>query len=304
MAKPTKAKKANRNTLPKDSKPETKMFGMVARRWLVSAAFFLSAWILQGWGMEQLKTGSEMSPWIIAFGVLLLAWAIILSQDVWTHILAKRNVILRWFIIVGVSVAAILVPGIHFQDAKNNAQEQLLYISSYNGQIIAGNSPTPVPLNKDLPSDTITVMLGDTRVLMDKSQYYILAYQGKRVIGFRFDTSGNMLINADINGKNDYIITIKDNAWQVNPKLKLVSIPTNEHSVLLQDFSGNIIFYLDYINPQAIRILGNFYIGLKSSPLVVHPNGKMTYNNLTITENNATIIVANHGGSGFWNFDY
>jgi hypothetical protein len=233
---------------------------------------------------------------------LMVALVIIFNEYVWT-IINKRK---RWgSIIISITICVVCcMPTYLFshhiivQQLKKQGNTPIFY-----GNITVGNEPTPIPLPSNVSKDTITIMLGDTmRVLLNEHQSYVIAEQNTPIVSIGFDSNGVMLINADVcDSNNNRIVYIKNSVFQANALYAFYPTQPDSHSLIVNDFSGNQVLNIDYMNPKVIRLYGNFYIPGISYPFNIQPNSEIRFGGLTIEPNSSTWNLTQSDTNGFIN---
>ena len=142
----------------------------------------------------------------------------------------------------------------------------------YFGNLIPGNEPEP-PLPPGTPNNTISLLLGDDlRILAAQSNNFVFSKQGMQFlsIGIRNNV---MYINASImNSKNQVIVRIIENEFQVNPEYAFNPKQPDEHSLIVRDSQGLECLNIKFMNQRAMRIVGRFYMSGSSEPVLILPN--------------------------------
>jgi hypothetical protein len=239
-----------------------------------SASQFIAAGTL-GWGFGTMNSSFGFLLWVMGGGALFLCIAILTNEYV-RMVLNKLGMSLRLVVMI---ILCLSITGVALRVTSNKINEhieQLLNEATFQGQLEPGNLVTPLPLPADAPPDTITLMLGGARVLVHPNLPYLVGIDGKPVLSFFLSADGHMSLNTNIVDKNQKnLLSITDGTFKVESDVKAIPILSNNNNTLsIQDYNGNLIFYISYINTKTIRIYGNFYFKGSLVPLKIIPNGK------------------------------
>jgi hypothetical protein len=186
------------------------------RRIICVIATSISA-VLFVFGAESMNMVDKIAPYLMALGVLVVALAILFSEDVWNFVSTNHNKSIRLLIRVGFCLILTVPTFLYFQNVVNRQIEKQANTTIFYGNITAGNEPNP-PTISNVPKDAIIVMLGENvGVFMRKDQTYIFADQDVPLVSIGFDSNGAMLINADVyDNNNNQIVYIKNSVFQAN----------------------------------------------------------------------------------------
>jgi hypothetical protein len=261
------------------------------RRSICLASIFMSP-ILFGFGGQAMGASSEIAPWLMALGALLVAIAIITNQDVWNFItnrlkectLVKARILKTTIYII--FCAMLFLPVLlGFQKILYN---QMANTPTFYGQLTPGNGSTPVlPSNNisysELSPNTITLMLGDdSAVFVEDSAKFSLVSGDKTFLSIQIGSDGKAILNTVvIDSENNHVVTIKNNKFQAY-KDSFWPIQPNKHTLVVNDNYGFEVLNVNYINSKVIRIVGNFYLPGISQPVVIQPDGTVIMGGQTI----------------------
>ncbi len=239
--------------------------------------------------------GNMLAPWLLAVAALLVAMTIITTDELWGFITRRSK---KWqvLLIFGVCVLFTIPTFIVFNKMAVNESERLANIPIFNGYIVPGNGANPVSPNafvvnvgdgeRPSVSDNLTIMFGErVGAFVRNDQPYIIAQQGNPIISVWFDVNGAMLMSADIYAKdNKQVLKMVGSQFYTNPFFAFNVKQPNYHTLVVNDSQGNEVFNVDYINPNAMRFSGRFYIKGYSDAFTISPESSITFDGLHVYE--------------------
>lgn len=135
-------------------------------------------------------------------------------------------------------------------------------LSSLHGWLIPDNKPTPIALTCKIPVNGIAVFFGNnaaayvtefphTVIQLENKQLLIINKHDKRIIisGKFYSRDGKLVVEI-----------LPDNAYWVNPNDYFRIDRPDRHKLVVFDREGNQILNIEFINPQVIKIMGEYYL--------------------------------------------
>lgn len=176
---------------------------------------------------------------------------------------------------------------------KKNKLEEVVYY----GQIKPSNEEiTSSPPNT--PESTFKLLLGDDLlVLAAQSENFILKKENIDTPFLSIKTTDNhLLLNASIvDSENKNVVKIIDNEFQAFPEASFNPKQPDEHSLIVRDGAGQEVLNLRYLNKDAIKITGRFYIPNYENPVIISKNDGIIFPNGS-SINKLTFDVTNSKG--------
>jgi hypothetical protein len=210
---------------------------------------------------------------MISEWVLYLLWAIIgiLGSGTFWYFLSQKNYYAAlWttfsvFILVGLTVTLYIRNSLIQQEIQANTP-------MYFGELTPGtDSAPPIPLN--VPSNTVSLLLGNNVVLAAQSKTYILSKDEKPFLSISIENRGMKISATIVDSKNNYIARVIDNEFQINPINAFNPKQPDKHSLVVRDIDGVEVLHIRYLNPTAISVLGRFWLPRVSEPILILPEG-------------------------------
>jgi len=249
------------------------------RRRVMSLIATLISSVLFVFGAESMSMVDNIAPWLMAFGGLVVALAILFNEDVWSFISKKlwRKLLMPIVLCIVLTVPAFL----YFHNLVVRQSGLMENTEIYFGHITPGSEPDPVA---NIPPNALTIMFGNNvGVFMRKDQTYIFADQDHPLISIGFDSNGVMLLNADVfNSKNNQVVHIENSIIRSSLKYAFHPIQDDSHTLLVYDFNNIQVLSVDYMNADTIRISGRFYIKGYSEPFIITPESDIHFDGFDV----------------------
>ena len=229
----------------------------------------------------------KIAPYLMSMGALVVALAIIFSEDVWNLVdkLSKKRLSRRLLIQVGLCAVLAVPTFFYFNHMVIEQAQKLADTAIYYGRITVGDEPIPI---SNIPENSTTIMLGDkVAVFMRKDQNYVFANQDVPLISLGYDSDGGILINIDLfDSKNRKILDIENNVFYSDKRLGYYPFQPNYHTLLVDDSGGNQVLKIDYMNTNIIRISGKFYVPDYRNPFIITPDSSVHFDGLYVSDTN------------------
>jgi hypothetical protein len=203
---------------------------------------------------------------------LMLFIASVAGGAIW-YLISHHQYHLSLWIGFFAGVIVLLVITLHVRNGIINKEIQA-NTPVFCGQLTPGNEPNPVPLPPGLPSNTISLLLGDDlRVLSAQCKTYIFSKGQTSFLTIGVGPEGFMLITADImDSTGENIARIINNEFQANPERAFNPKQPDKHSLVVRDSQGVEVLNVRFLNPKVIRIVGRFYLPGYSEPVLILPD--------------------------------
>jgi len=262
-----------------------------------------------------MSSGSVFAPWLMAFGALLVAIAIITNQDISNYIKYRLPSFWKSASVAIIFCAIITIPVyVIFQNIANNQREELANTQIFTGFLISGNEPDPynsyianpfnIPNKTPIPKDSIRVMLGDdSGYYLGRNQEYVFALRNQPFLRIKIDNEGSLLINtllADSTG--NYMLEIENNVFRANPLDTFKPRQLNRYTIIVQDRKDEEVLRIKYLNFNTLWIAGKFYSPVQNDTVTIHESGLidgfkgMQLRGMYMVETNPTGGIINIGG--------
>lgn len=159
-----------------------------------------------------------------------------------------------FWITVGILVF-LWVPYIH----TFMVEPELLSGSSTGFLTPANDGDPPYNCDEDIPGDAMLVFLGNSVAYSENDEYDIIRLQKEVALGVKNTFSG-LLVNATLRDKTGRgTLFIENNKFVMNGNAVWYGKKPDAHTLEVYDESGKRFFYLRYLNPRAIKVIGTFY---------------------------------------------
>jgi hypothetical protein len=233
-----------------------------------------------------LMSGSVSAPWLLAFGALMVASAILTNQDIWNYIYTRIQIPWKKVLLFTTICVLFFVPTLLL--CKNVADNQRAILSRtpiFYGELTPGNelkppypAPTPPP-GQVIPEDAFRIMLGDrSSIYIDGPVDNAFYFKGRPFLTIRTNTDGTVVLNTEVlDSTNNKIVKIIDNEFQANPDYAFHPRQPDKHSLVVRDSEGVEVLNIKYLNPKVIWITGRFFSPPDSQPVTILPSGVIDY---------------------------
>lgn len=270
----------------KKTKQPTSSLSQVFRRRNLSSAFLFVSTIFFAFGGGQISAGSIFASWLMSFGALLVAIAIIINQDVWHYIRDRLTTFWQRALLTIIFCTIIVTPiFIIFQNITNDQREQLAKTPIFYGTLEPANEPMP-PSSSQHPDPDFPVLPDDFRIMLgDDSGYFIRGsvnnsfyFNKKPIFTVKETDSGRIVLSAEVlDSTNNKVVKIIDNEFQANPNYAFRPRQPDKHSLIVRDSDGVEVLNVRYINSNVLWITGRFYSPDDPYPITIKHNGDIEY---------------------------
>lgn len=238
-----------------------------------------------------MSTGSVLAPWLMAVGALLVALAILTSEDAWKFISIHLPKLWQQALISIAICGLFFIPVLkYFQNVADNRSEVLSKTPIFYGELTPGNEPTPPSPSYSLPghyitpipTDSFRVMLGDDSGIYIRGTVDNIFYlKDKPILTIKTNVDGTVLLNTEVvDSTNHKIVKIIDNEFQANPEYAFRPRQPDKHSLVVRDSDGVEVLNIRYINSKTIWITGRFYSQGDPQPVAVFPSGLIEFGDM------------------------
>ena len=155
--------------------------------------------------------------------------------------------------------------------------------TSLRGLLIPASDPTPYnPCGETIPDNVIAVYFGSSTVFTESNIIsFIKPYDD--AFNIRRTTSG-ILVNATIRTSDNYVVArIHDNVFRTQSDSHFQSQSPDPHTLYVLDGEDKVVLFVRYLNPFAIKILGQFYF--PGQPPITITEDKLVFQNQTYSRN-------------------
>ncbi len=142
------------------------------------------------------------------------------------------------------------------------------------GLLIPANDPSPPHNCRQPPNAHKTIYFGTGVATMsdEMNAFGLITMAGEEVFSLE-NTPTGILINATLRNKSGNVVaTIEKNVFNSKSTFEYEATNPDQHSLLVLDSNNQIVLYVRYLNPQAIKILGTFYHPKRPLPVVMEEN--------------------------------
>jgi hypothetical protein len=139
--------------------------------------------------------------------------------------------------------------------------------SETQGYLIPANdSNPPNPCEESIPDDAILIYLGNSLAYVEGESSDIFTLAWESVLSFRRTPKG-ISINAILRSKDGRgIVIIENNEFIINRNNFWYKKRPDKHTLEVYDEYNQRVFYIRYLNEDAIKIIGVFYAKDPSIP--------------------------------------
>ena len=240
MAKKHKKPQLQRTDKGKQTEVNNPM--QIIQRNICPASAFVSA-LLFGFGAQAMSIGSEIAPWLMAFAALMIALAILTSQDVWNFVNRLSNKLAKAVICVVVCAVFFVPVLITFQHVASHQREVLSNTLIFNGELTPGNEPNPV---SSVPPNATTLIMGDNVVFAAQSENHIFSQGNSSFLSIGISADGSMTLNARVlDSTGNRVVTIYYNEFRANPDYAFTAKQPDHHTLVVRDFDDVEVLNID-----------------------------------------------------------
>ncbi|SRR5216684_702009 len=130
--------------------------------------------------------------------------------------------------------------------------------TEYHGLLKPADEPMPDNPCREIPSNALTIFLGNSAAYSSKSPHTVIEIKGKPVLSFE-RIGQEIAVNAQVFSKDGRIVAeIKRNEFFINPNNYFRRERPDAHSLRVFDQTGRNVLDVRFINQRAIRFLGIF----------------------------------------------
>jgi hypothetical protein len=244
-----------------------------------------------------MSVGSDLAPWLIAFGALMIALAFLTNVDM-CRLIAKR-VTKNWQRVLVCLIVCCLffVPTfVVVQNVASSQREALARTPIFYGELTPGDEPTPpapsyttigidgYPIPSTPPVDCFRVMFGDdSGIYIDGPVNNAFLLRGMPFLRIGMASDGTVILNTEVLDSTGHkIVKIVDNEFQANPEYAFRPRQPDKHSLVVRDSDGVEVLNIKYVNSGTIWISGKFFVPEYSDYATILPSGLIQLGNLQL----------------------
>jgi hypothetical protein len=150
-------------------------------------------------------------------------------------------------------------------------QSQELEEPETHGVLLPANDPSPLSPCGKIPSDAITLFLGNSAVFNNVFPHTVLMVHGESILSIGKIGPG-MTVSAKVFSADGRIIAaIVDNEFFINPNNFFRRERPDKSTLVVFDQGDREVLRVRYLNPSAIKILGIFNFP-EIAPIVIKEN--------------------------------
>jgi len=184
--------------------------------------------------------------------ILIMIIGIIGGGALWYFISQKQYHMALW----SCTIAAIILIVVIALFVRNEIVKTEIQAKTpvYFGELVPSNDPS-LPLPKNVPKDTITLMLGDElRVLAAQSENHVFSNRGVPFLSIGITDNVMRVSTSIVDSDNKNIVKIINNEFQADPERAFNPKQPDKHSLVVRDSKGIEVLNVRFLNPKAMRI--------------------------------------------------
>lgn len=203
-------------------------------------------------------TVSAQSAWeiwlsVVAWILFFLYCVILLEWNIWGD--QKRTQRVRLRTACGLLCVAVVGLGVFWTYKARDEPDKLL-----RGLLVPAYEPSPANPCRYAPDSAFFLYYGNsvTWTVNTGVTLNVIKFAGENVLSFERTPSG-IVVNAIIRDeKGDEVATIKKNVFRARYGSEYDATSQDAHSILVLNSKDQVVLYVRYLNPQAVKVLGIF----------------------------------------------